>query len=372
MRIAVLALGRYSSGGPIGLHLTRALASAHDVRVFVAREALNLDDWMGSGLACEVHGTYRSTLGATFSLIDRRAIRGLARAIGRFQPDVVLAPFIHLWLWPLLTYLRQPLVLFVHDPNPHPGIVGALWHGLDRRLARRASHVIVHSSIFVATVVDRYGVNPARVSVAPIGPLTDYREAAVSEAPGGEAGTGPRVLFFGRMEAYKGIEVLLDATPAIVRACPGAVVNLVGSGLSRRLSARARSTVGVQLDDGWASDADVPAIFSRADIVVLPYTSATQSGVIPVAAAFSLPVVASRCGGLPEQLDDGASGVLVPPGDATALAEAVVGLWENPDRALALGRSLHDAYSTDRSWESIARGVADACRTAIGAEACHP
>jgi glycosyltransferase involved in cell wall biosynthesis len=167
------------------------------------------------------------------------------------------------------------------------------------------------------------------------------------------------------MDRYKGIEVLLDAVPAILRACPGATIALAGSGMDRQLAARAAATQSVTLEDRWVDDKEVSAYFTKADLVVLPYTSATQSGVIPVAAAFGVPVIASNVGGLAEQLDHGACGILVPASDAAALAHAIADLWSHPARARALGNALRDAYATRRSWSSIAESVTEAFHLAI-------
>jgi glycosyltransferase involved in cell wall biosynthesis len=167
------------------------------------------------------------------------------------------------------------------------------------------------------------------------------------------------------MAPYKGIDVLLEAAPAITAALPDATITLAGSGISRRLASTAEATKGVQLHDRWVNDSEVGSFFGAADIVVLPYTSATQSAVIPIAAAFRLPVIASAVGGLSEQLDHGRYGVLVPPADPSALANAVVRLWFDPARALAIGSALHGAYLTERSWPRIADSFARACRKAI-------
>lgn len=368
MRIALLGLGRYSGGSPIAFHLAVALAKLHDVRVFLGREALNLAEWKASGLDLDVRPVYSSVGGAICSLVGRRRIRGLARAITMFGPDVLVVPFSHLWTRALLGAVRRPAVVFVHDPEPHPGVAGAIAQVLERRLLQRATHVIVHSSTFLPTMTTVYGLDPARVSVVPIGPLTGYvGQGAVSRAPAG-AGRGPRVLFFGRLEPYKGLDVLLDAVPLIRAAVPDAIIRVVGSGGADDFIRRAANTAGVELDPRWVAEAEVPSLFSQADIVVLPYTSATQSGVIPVAAAFALPVVATITGGLPEQLDGGRCGVLVAPSDPSALARAIVDLMKNPSEARRLGDALFHEYATRRCWPAIAQAVTDACRTALSQE----
>ena len=365
LRLAVLGLGRYSGGSPIGFHLARALASHHDVHVFVDAGALNLAQWETSSVPMTTVRTYSSLSGAIATLIVPCRLLALRRAIRRFSPDAVLVPFIHLWVLPLVWSLRLPFVTFVHDPEPHPGLVGRLWHFIERRVVRASRHVLIHSSHFRPLLLTRYGVEPPRVSVVPIGPLTDYTNAG-QELRSGPPPVAPTVLCFGRMESYKGIDVLLDAVPTIRARRPDALVRFVGRGLDGPTLARAAILGGVEVVNRWVSDDELPEFFLSASVVVLPYTSATQSGVIPIAAAFAVPVVATTVGGLPEQLADGACGVLVAPGDSQALAAAVVALLDDPERARQLGESLRREYLEHRSWEQVAEVVARACKQGAG------
>ncbi len=105
-------------------------------------------------------------------------------------------------------------------------------------------------------------------------------------------------------------------------------------------------------------------MFGEAALVVLPYVSATQSGVIPIAAAFGRAVIATNVGGLAEQVDGGRLGVLIPPADSAALAHAVVQLLQDPERASELGGRLRAYYNTERSWERAAQMVGHACQLA--------
>jgi glycosyltransferase involved in cell wall biosynthesis len=87
----------------------------------------------------------------------------------------------------------------------------------------------------------------------------------------------------------------------------------------------------------WISDEQRAALFQRAAVVVLPYISATQSGVVPVAYTFGKPVVATRVGALPDCIEDGRTGLLVPPRDERALAEAIVTLLLDQQRRHEMG-----------------------------------
>lgn len=366
LRIVLLGLGRYSGGSPVSLHLAKALAQRHTLRAFLGKEGRNVADWRRAGLDIRVHPVYKNLSGAIASFLWQSRIRRLAREIKAFKPDVLIIPFIHLWVLRLMNLIRVPTVLFVHDPEPHPGLVGAVLHRLERRAVARSAHIIVHSAVFVPRMKEIYGVPPERVTMVPIGPLSDYtRSGPPSPTRSLNEPAAVRILFFGRLEPYKGINVLLDSVPLIRQVLPQAIVHLVGGGGDRALLARAAGTAGVEVDNRWIDEADLPGYFARADLVVLPYTSATQSGVIPIAASFALPVVATSAGGLAEQLCHGACGVIVPPGDAVALANAIIDLASNPARARAKGAALFEEYVNHRSWTAIAEKVSRACRTAI-------
>jgi glycosyltransferase involved in cell wall biosynthesis len=128
---------------------------------------------------------------------------------------------------------------------------------------------------------------------------------------------------------------------------------------------RIASTAWVELIDRFISAAEVPGLFRRAMSVVLPYTDATQSGVTPTAFALSRPVIATDVGGLPDVVIDGETGLLVPPRDEMALADAM--------ERLLLDRRLRDSLALGAarfakeklSWSRIADLTHDSYRRAI-------
>jgi glycosyltransferase involved in cell wall biosynthesis len=208
-----------------------------------------------------------------------------------------------------------------------------------------------------------YGVDAENVSVVPIGSLSGYVKS--DRSPDNEGTSARCVLFFGRLERYKGLDVLLDVVPRVRKRFPAVRFDLIGPGAMPALVTRASSLPGVRVVNRWVDDEEVADVFEHADMIVLPYTTATQSGVIPVAAAFGLPVIASDIGGLREQLADGRCGVLVGVRDREALENAIVELLDDPNRARVLGEALRDEYRTSRSWDVIAAAVTRACEAAI-------
>lgn len=145
------------------------------------------------------------------------------------------------------------------------------------------------------------------------------------------------LLFFGYIRRYKGLDVLLDAMALLAGRLDVALL-VVGEfyddeGHYRDRIRRLGIGKSVTVRSDYVPNDDVKYYFSAADAAVLPYTSATQSGIAQIAYNFELPVIASAIGGLPEVVRDGETGLLVPPGNPAALAEAIVRYFTSVDAA---------------------------------------
>jgi glycosyltransferase involved in cell wall biosynthesis len=134
------------------------------------------------------------------------------------------------------------------------------------------------------------------------------------------------LLFFGFVRGYKGLDVLLEAMPEVLRT-ERVVLWIVGEmwGDQRAALRAPLRALGdrVSVVDRYVGNDEMGAVFAEADLVVQPYRSATGSGIAPVALDRGVPIVATRVGSLPEVVEDGVSGRLVSPGDAGALALAI-------------------------------------------------
>jgi glycosyltransferase involved in cell wall biosynthesis len=138
---------------------------------------------------------------------------------------------------------------------------------------------------------------------------------------------GKMLLFFGFIRPYKGLIHLIRALPRILESVD-CVLYIVGEFYEAKepyLREVERLGLGpnVRIVDRYVSNEEVPLYFCACDAVVLPYVSATQSGVVQMAYAFDKPVITTRVGGIPEAVREGVTGFLVPPGDERALADAV-------------------------------------------------
>jgi glycosyltransferase involved in cell wall biosynthesis len=244
---------------------------------------------------------------------------------------------------------RRPLVITAHDVLPREPRAGQL--RAQRRLYERADAVVVHSHHGRERLVVDMELSPERVRVIPHGAF-DYltrlpRERALP--PELAAVEGPVVLFFGLLRPYKGVDVLLEAW----RGIGGAELWVVGMPRMPLKPLRERATPGVRFVSRYVAEEEVPALFRRADLVVLPYREIDQSGVLFTALAFGKPMLLSAVGGFPEVAESGAA-ELVAPGDHAALHIALQRLISDAGRRQALAAAAREAAATTYSWDAIA------------------
>jgi glycosyltransferase involved in cell wall biosynthesis len=259
-------------------------------------------------------------------------------------------------------HLRDiPSVVAVHDPISHAGLADAAYRLLENISIRRAERCIVFSQA-LAPELSRRGADPQHIDYVPLGELSYYRRY-LPGTPRQRSGEISKLLFFGRITAYKGLEVLLRAYKQLSETCQVELM-VVGEGNLAPYKPLLDEVPQVRLINRWVDEKDIAGIFQQADVVVLPYTAGSQSGVVPIAASFGLPVIATRVGGIPEQIEHGTTGLLVEPGSVTELAAAVQRLMDDPPFSRQMGENLQLEYRKNKSWKEISGRIFDACERA--------
>ncbi len=166
------------------------------------------------------------------------------------------------------------------------------------------------------------------------------------------------VLMFGRMEAYKGVCILHDAAAELSRDERPAQFHLAGRGPELdRLGDELRALPNVRVDDRFIPSAELIAFIQAADCIVLPYLEATQSGVLAAALANERFVIASRTGGIPDVVEDGVNGLLVPPGDSAALVTAIRRAASDGALRRRLAQGARGSVRDHLDWNIIAKAV---------------
>ena len=161
-----------------------------------------------------------------------------------------------------------------------------------------------------------------------------------------------RLLFFGRLEPYKGIDTLIDTMRRLEERGRNVFLTIAGPGDCPVLN-NARNLSNLLVINRFIEDAEIAVLFTHADLVVLPYLTATQTGVIPLAYAFKKPVIASEVGGLPDLVKDRHTGWLVKAGDIDALTETIQSVLDSSDELAKLGDAGFNFLQSELSWNSV-------------------
>jgi glycosyltransferase involved in cell wall biosynthesis len=289
----------------------------------------------------------RRVLKATEHLGDmRRLRRALSADVVHYQWLTMPA------LDPYLLPAKRPRLLTAHyilPPSP-----SRRQTKVARRLFSRMDAIVAHSEHGAARLRDEVGLDPSRVRVIPHGAF-DYLTRLPEEKPLPselEGAEGPVILFFGLLRPYKGLDLLLEAF-AQVEAAELWIVGNARMDVASLQASAAAAAGRVRFVTRFIEDAEIPPIFRRADLLVLPYRDAEHSGVLYTGLAFGKPMVLSAVGGFPEVAAAGAAR-LVPPGDATALASALSELAADAPARERLAAAAQAAAAGPYSWDAAA------------------
>ena len=249
-------------------------------------------------------------------------------------------------------------------------------HSIEHWLVHEADRVIPCSQHMRREVEQLFGAPSDRISVIANGiDLQRWRatRAGVARARDAHAPTGPLVVFVGRLEWEKGAHTLIEALPRLRRRLPGLRAVIAGRGghadeLERQVRAR-RLSRAVDFV-GWLPDADLHGLIAAADVLVVPSLYEPFGLVALEGAALGAPLVVARTGGLAEFVEDGETGRVFEPGDASGLADSVTAAIRDPEHsrrmAGAARSSLRDAYG----WSLVAAKTAEAYEHALAES--HP
>ena len=168
------------------------------------------------------------------------------------------------------------------------------------------------------------------------------------------------ILFFGRISPYKGVEYLLQAMEIVHQKHPDVRVIIAGGGKMYFDASKYESLDYVEIHNRFIELDELADLIRGAMFTVCPYADATQSGVVYSSFALNTPVIATRVGGLPEMIDDGKTGIIVPPKDVNALASAIQSYLDNPELLQEMRNNISESAKTGKgSWNVVAKEYVD-------------
>ena len=287
------------------------------------------------------------------------------RLAKKIHPDVVhlqyLVPRVEQYM--LRGLLKKaPVVLTVHDVEPH--IEGPHWSRASlQRVYDLADHLIAHTRVNQRSLMEEFSVPARKLSLIAHGAnLGKTVEADAAKKVIGVERDAPVILFFGVIRRNKGLEILIQSLPDVIREIGPCTLVIAGEppfGEDFSEYERVIERTGVRdhlsVANRFISPEEIPYFFSAADLVVLPYTSfASQSGVLLQAYSYGKPVVVTDVGGLAEAVREDETGEVshVSP---QSVAKSITTMLSDPRRLERAAENARDAIKRKYSWSIVAR-----------------
>lgn len=265
--------------------------------------------------------------------------RQTLRTIAAWRAEVVVISWwVPFWApaWSVIArgikrQLQNPYLIYIcHNVLPHEE------SRVDRMAIKMAlapaDGYIVHSQQDAKNLRGLF--HEANIRVSPLPTFGALAHSAGTSLPANIPSDRPLILFCGIVREYKGLDILLEAMPMVLAERK---IHLLVAGEFWDDKGRYLDQIEhlglehqVTIVDRYLANEELISCIARCDVVVLPYRSATQSAVVQAAFGQNKPVITTNVGGLPEAVDDGRTGLLVPPVDPSALAKAINQFFEQP------------------------------------------
>ncbi len=290
------------------------------------------------------------------SLLLARPLRLIAE-IRKARPSVV--HIVHFHPWDVLVFLARPLFKYKiiygvqEDPYGRKDASNPLIMGpLERMFVARADIVAPYSDYMKGILAQHIPEQKIKTVYA-----GDYRRFFPSFKHKGFHTNGTlRILFFGPIKEYKGVDVLVESMAMVKKRGLDVALTIAGTQdpAVHIVDPAEVERLGITWINTFLSREEIGALMEDADVMTIPYREATQTTPGLLAITYGLPAIGTRSGGLPEQVEDGVNGLLVLPGDADAFAAAIEKIYNDRSLLKKFSEGARKLYETKFSWDLIA------------------
>jgi glycosyltransferase involved in cell wall biosynthesis len=289
-------------------------------------------------------------------------LRRHADALASLNPDAVIMTMNSPFAWPFIGMLqRRGLNVFyiAHDAEPHPGDYAVAWQRTTQDLlVRRADRIITLSASVAEQLANRIPASALKTTVVPLETVFPIQRHERHDMPA--VGDTVRLLFYGRLIPYKGLDLLAHAlTP--LRNRTDWSLTIAGSGpLESEIRNVFESWPQVDLELGWISDDRTAELFSNHHLLLCPYVEASQSGVVAQALTWALPSLVMPAGALPDQIGGKVAGTVAEATTADAFRLALERILERPDSLEEFSRGAAKLIAERQAASEWGRLIKDA------------
>lgn len=328
-RIALIYLG-HRGGGPIfTFKLAESLSKSALTKVFLSSKITNREDWKLKGLDVEffdIPYNLKSVMNFSWNLSCAKL---LCNKIKEFAPQLCLFTMIHPMNFLIQHSLKKSgykIVSIIHDPKPHSG--ERIWVKLIQKLELKHPDAFITLSNHSANILKNMVKKPIFQYDHPLMVLEESEEAQHLKQKIISISKEKFVfLNFGRIEPYKGIDILIEAFHRLGENYSNVFLIIAGQGnLSTGTVHRLRNLEDkgqAMFINRFLKDSEIKALIDLSKVVVLPYLDATQSGIVSTVIHYGKPLIVTHVGALLEQTKYGTGALIVPPNDAMNLYRAM-------------------------------------------------
>jgi len=365
LRVLIWHWGRRGGGPRYTLELAKVLVARDDmdIHLSLSRQSEIYVDFTGIPVVGRFDvDTYESAVQFGLRSLQLPFLRRrFAHYIQEHNIDVVFCTMDHLWNAFMIGVIRDSCAVYlltIHDPTRHLGEDQVWRRWLLRRDIDASDSALVLTRSVGESLQTNYHYPADRIFLSAHG---HFATGNLETVPRSLPNDRPvRLLFFGRILRYKGLDLMLEALVLLRREFPNIQLEIWGNGDITPYRATLDAISGVRVENRWIEEAEIPGIFAATDLAVLPYREASQSGVVATAFAVGMPCVATPIPGLCEQVEDGVTGIISTGFSATEYAEAVAKILRDPAFYQCLSQGCMTAAKTTLNWEIIGQSVVDA------------
>jgi glycosyltransferase involved in cell wall biosynthesis len=350
--------GRRGGGSEFTLFLARHLSRAAepiDVALSLARQNSDMAAFAATGLPVVAFDRPDpATLWRDIWLLSSR-LRHHADTLAGLKPAAVIVTMNAPFAWPFTRLLQRrgiKVIYVAHDAEPHPGDYAATWQRVTQdRLIKSADKVVALSNSVAERIAERIPTSGSKTTVIPLETIFPTQRSSLSQQRSLDEPV--RLLFYGRLLPYKGLDLLVRALEPF-RQSRNWRLTVAGSGpLAAEVRKFFTSWPQVDLRLGWVSHEETTDLFSTHDLLLCPYVEASQSGVVAQAMSWGLPSLVMPTGALPEQIGFGRAGLVAARANIECFGKALAGILNRPGglAELAEGAStLLAERQANRGW----------------------
>ena len=353
-KVTLISLGQTGAGPVYSLEMAKALAASSEcqLQVIVSESMTNIEAWKdafeNTDVDFNVVKAYKHThLSVFLSFFNYVRKYKIVRLIKAFHPDVFYIPFGLMWSRFIYAFIPRDIKIIstIHDVEPHDrfNLAEVVSGFLTKGSKRFVDGYVILNSKEKEKVAERFR---KPVAVIPHASFSYYFKGVSSSRELKNV-----IGFFGRIEPYKGLDLLVEAFEKV--DIKGIRLQIAGSGaIDKDLLERINNNDSITLINRYIKDEEFQPLLDKVDFVVLPYKRASQSGVIPMCFAYGKTVVATNVGALAEQIPAG-TGVITEP-DAQCIAQEIENLYSNSDLIFRYGKNAQDYAERELSWNHSA------------------